>query len=57
MHAHVLTLCLHGYSRQGLCYDVDVPRSAAEPERKKRLLSDVSGYIKSGMLVALMGSY
>eukprot|EP00047_Mylnosiga_fluctuans_P004483 m.234774 g.234774 ORF g.234774 m.234774 type:complete len:1699 (+) comp12715_c0_seq1:66-5162(+) len=44
------------FTWQNLNYEVDMPKERGQPRERKRLLSNVTGYVKSGMMVALMGS-
>jgi ABC-type multidrug transport system ATPase subunit/ABC-type multidrug transport system permease subunit len=44
------------FSWHNLSYEVDLPKEPHEPSRRRALLNNVSGYIKPGMMLALMGS-
>src|SRR5262249_32962146 len=41
--------------RKDVSYEVDVPQERFAPVLRKRLLNKVSGFVQSGMLVALLG--
>ncbi len=41
--------------RRDVSYEVDVQKTRNNPSERKRLLNNVSGYVKSGLMVALLG--
>ena len=41
---------------KNLSYEVVIPTGHNKPKKRKQLLVDVNGYVKPGMMVALMGS-